>query len=535
MRLNKIRAITFILVFAAFLLGYESARPENGTWKLSTTTPAGSQPRSPQTGNLGSPKTISGGKGQAKSDRTSGDRGVVVRERIVRPDKPVPAELQTRVRLYDVTAYVTEKPASETAGATPEADTRQSKPRQSPFSVKFSKEVLEVLRDSTDGKDENPWLLFMNRETGVIDRVTNLYGHGGEDSCGFERGFPEYAQEKAIENGYFLAGLYHVHPGKTGRVTYDMLSGDDSPSIEAYETHYDENLGLITRYIENGVIGGLTPLGLLHDEKFKDHPARGLVMEGKHGTFEIIPYMLIIPRVLGPDHPYLSRIDEFKAQGYLGSSRFDRKGLTGRALVLNIEVVPGGSPLFDRVIEPDQQHRFMHSFSSAIPHQQYSELLFGLKSRVFEGHTLTDFRALKAIAQEETALHRQSQRTGKLPTMQSLKAILEKRRIAGNLPYSRAIDHFDFSNQKLNGVIKLDERFDGKFSLVAHSQAGRDFVFVSMDPFVQRVHAQGNGGKFNSEGIKYLQQWCEKNQNVLDAKVYTRMIQMQEILAKRLH
>ncbi len=145
-----------------------------------------SKPISHQMGKLGSPKTIPAGKGQPKTATPPRGRAMVVKQRIVKSDKPIPPELRTRVRLHDVTAYVTEKQPPATVRVSPETDTQQNKPKQSPFSVKFSKEVLEVIRDSTDGKDENPWLLFMNAETGVVDKATNLYAQSGEDWAGFE-------------------------------------------------------------------------------------------------------------------------------------------------------------------------------------------------------------------------------------------------------------------------------------------------------------------------------------------------------------
>lgn len=95
-------------------------------------------------------------------------------------------------------------------------------------SVRVSEAVLDEFKKTYDCQTERLFLLFVNRRTGIIDKVLRTNDVEAERYCAFGAGWQNYVHEVLRDSGseYEIAGDYHSHlPG--GRSGFN-LSPDDN-------------------------------------------------------------------------------------------------------------------------------------------------------------------------------------------------------------------------------------------------------------------------------------------------------------------
>jgi len=356
------------------------------------------------------------------------------------------------------------------------------KKNKSPYAVYFSKGVVKVLSDSTDGKNENPYFLFgrTNKNDHLeIVGVTNLHTYPKESEWFYEPGFPQYANETAQKWGFMLMGVYHVHPGKSGRIDYDLLSTPDPAHGK----------------VEN-VIGWITPLGLYHNEHSVGLPTVGLTK----GSVEIIGYLPIHFASMPENHLFWKSKQVFEQNGYLATSRFN---MNKRAdLLFNIETIPSGiPPIFDHIIEGNK--KFITETVMKIPHDNYSRLISNLNRLTF----------------------------GKNSVSETISRYKGK-----PFSYSVSLDNFKHNDPSSTGYIRLRERFDGAAAIVGYSRHGNDFKISNI---ANKLHADyafggrvflgeisssapnsqlepfGMSQKMDRDSFAYFVQWAQINNKLL--------------------
>ncbi|GEM_PF-1450122 len=232
---------------------------------------------------------------------------------------------------------------------------------ESDYSIRVSRQVLDIFEREYDQHEEDMYVLLANAQTGVIEKATSMFCYKyGAENCGAERGLFRWLDEVSRQHGYFVVGYYHSHPGpKTASRAGDVLSGDDIPRHDDVEND-------VFRLLGNGFAGQGIP-------------------------FETRAFVPLHPRVIGKDHPYRERMEEFSQRKLTARSRYDdfedKHTLQPRIKTVESEVNPGveniimGHPPFMRVFERPISYRdFIEFRKSALLVQEADDFPYKDKS-----------------------------------------------------------------------------------------------------------------------------------------------------------
>ncbi len=304
------------------------------------------------------------------------------------------------------------------------------------FSIKVSQEVLETLRKTSSGQDENGYFLFVNKGTGVIEKVTNRYVHSNRTNFYVNEGFLHYANELAKKHGYLLIGDFHAHPDtfinlkempeegfKDDGRAYDLLSRGDSVSGQVRTKQ-------------------LNFLGV-----------------GFDGNFEVLVYLPLFEKTLGVGHAYLKRKDEFLDKGVFPARSRVIKNRSQELVRLKLKVVDSTVPSDLDIL--DQYPPFIKQSKKELNSQEYGDLIYNLKKIGLANMTITSAGLkIKGLEARLQALRDRLQTEDVKKEIENLQEEIQKLR---KVSYEKDHDHFDFVGEKDPGVIIFVERQDGIF------------------------------------------------------------------------